>query len=596
MRHLTTSKTTGPHNKSNSTQSSKKRYGSFASKAFIATATASTSFAAYYCATALLFSSVATVNGDTTGGGDPDGTKSLFNPEKKKDDIYGIEYVGFDSYAGVELDDGTGVATNEYKVASAKVVSQALEAAGLDETGMMKGITASGGDDNTLHPKHGHRVGLGTCPVYGCPFLPLDVHYDEQVKLHLENMRKDTPTEDEQEYLLKSSGSEKAATLTLIGYKGGEMDSQINQDRALALAPYLYGNINSSTENNSDFATTRPVARLIGAFDGHATFGEKVSEYVAKTLPALLGSKLVEYDAANSKNDDEVDQQQKDLDIGKILHETFLELDATSPAEPSGGCTATLVLQLGTKIYIANAGDSRSFVGAHVTHPSSESGDSKPTTTIIFGTREDKPHLSTERVRVEHMGGTVYLPTGFLVTGKGTTRVLYKDPTTGSTSGLAMSRSIGDWDAGSVGVIPDPLIDILDINEIKKSVLDNLNGACDDKTDEVEIDPASGESVSSKGQCVTYTEKDVKIFAISATDGLLDYLPEKSIVEHVARGLYETASVNAEGGESNDEQQVSHPLLACEDLIYAAAQGWQKDKGGRYRDDIAIAITELEVE
>jgi len=596
MRHLSTSNT-GPHNRNESTQ--KKRFGSFASKAFVVTATASTSFAAYYCATAVLFSSVATVSGDASG--DLDRTKSLFNEEKKKDDIYGIEYVGFDSYAGVDLDDGTGVATKEYKAASAEAVSKALDAAGLDQTGMTKGITAADGDDNTLHPKHAHRVGLGTCPSYGCPFLPLDVHYDEQVKLHLENMRKDTPTEDEQEYLLKSSGSEKAATLTLIGYKGGELNKQINQDRALALAPYLYGNINSSSNNesNSDSATTRPVARLTGAFDGHATYGEKVSEYVAKTLPALLGSKLVEYEATSSKDGEEVDQHQKDLDIGKILAETFLELDATSPAEPSGGCTASVVLQLGTKIYIANAGDSRSFVGAYITPPSQSSNgnnsDSKPITSIIFGTREDKPHLSTERVRVEHMGGTVYLPNGFLDTGKGTTRVLYKDPTTGSTSGLAMSRSIGDWDAGAVGVIPDPLIDILDIEEIKKRVLDKLNGACDDKTDEVEIDPASGESVSSKDQCLTYTEKDVKLFAISATDGLLDYLPEQSIVDHVAKGLYETKGVNAEGGDTNDEQQVSNPLLACEDLIYAAAQGWQEDKGGRYRDDIAISVTELEV-
>lgn len=588
MRQLTTN--SGPHNKNDPKQSSKKRVGSnFASKAFIGAATATTSFAAYYCATALLFSTVPTVNGDTPGGLDK---ANIFKHELKKDDTYGVKYVGFDSYAGVELDDGTGDATKEYKAASHKVVYKALEAAGLDETGMTKGFTATGnGDDNTLHRKHGHRVGLGTCPSYGCPFLPLDVHYDETVKLHLENMRKDTPNEGEDEYLLKSSGTEKAATLTLIGYKGGELNNQINQDRALALAPYLYGNINSSSDkgNDSDSTTTQPAARLIGAFDGHATFGEKVSEYVVKTLPALLGSKLVEYDAKSG----EVDQQQKDLDIGKILHETFLELDATSPAEPSGGCTASMVLQLGTKIYIANAGDSRSFIGAHVTH----SDSSKSTTTIIFGTREDKPHLPTERDRVENMGGTVYLPNGFLDTGVGTTRVLYNDPTTGSRSGLAMSRSLGDWDAGAVGVIPDPLIDILDINDIKKGILNNLNGACDEKTGEVEIDPAGGESVSTKGECFAYTEKNVKIFAISATDGLLDYLPEQSIVGHVAKGLYDTAGVNAEGGETKgDEQRVPHLLMACEDLIYAAAQGWQKDKGGRYRDDIAIAVTELELE
>jgi hypothetical protein len=83
------------------------------------------------------------------------------------------------------------------------------------------------------------------------------------------------------------------------------------------------------------------------------------------------------------------------------------------------------------------------------------------------------------------------------------------------TSGLAMSRSIGDWDAGEVGVIPDPMIDILDMNEIKRKVLENLNKACKGET--VEIDPANGEQ-SSVDQCVTYTDKDVKIFAISATD------------------------------------------------------------------------------
>jgi len=496
------------------------RFGTFATKALVGSATAFTSYAAYYCVTALLFGSIATVNGDTA--------ERVFSAEKKRDDRYGIEYTGFDSYPGVHLDDGTGVATKEFKAASAEVVSKALDAAGLEETGMKSADVALNGNGITLHPKHAHRIGLGTCPVYGCPFLPMDVHYEEEVKAQLEQMRKNSSSdgddksssssEDEKELMmLKTSGSEKAATLTLIGYKGGKLESQINQDRSLALAPYLFWNINSPGENSNDSATTtRPVARLIGAFDGHAKYGEKVSEYVVKTLPALLGSKLVDYLNSKDKDEEEVDQQQRDHDIGRILHDTFLELDATSPAEPSGGCTASAVLQLGTKIYIANAGDSRSFVAVHITPP--PQGDDNAATAIIYGTREDKPHLSIERERVEHMGGTVYLPDGFLATGKGTTRVLYQDPMTGSTSGLAMSRSIGDWDAGAVGVVPDPLIDILDTKEIKKKVLEKLNDACKKDSEEVEIDPATGESSSSTAPCVTYTEKDVKIFALSATD------------------------------------------------------------------------------
>ena len=419
---------TNAPNNSRQKSSQKRLFGSFASKVFVATATACTSYAAYYCATALVFSSITTVSGDANGE---------FQVEKKNDSNYGIEYVGFDSYPGIHVDSRTGVATKEVKAASAAVVSKALEAAGLDKSGIMKGITAGNGSDMTLHPNHAHRKGFGTCPVYGCPFLPLDVHHDAELKAQLEKLRNAALADDG--IALKSAGSDKAATLTLIGYKGGKLEHQINQDRALALVPYSYYNINSSPggESNSESLTRRPVrvAKLIGVFDGHAKYGEKVSEYVVKILPALLGSKLINYDAMISNDDNEADQKKMDP-VSTILHETFLELDASSPADPSGGSTMSILLQLGPKIYIANAGDSRSFVAVHITPPSQSTSDrnisdTKSTTKIIFGTREDKAHLSAERARVEHMGGKVYIPHGFLDNGQGTTRVLYQDPTTG---------------------------------------------------------------------------------------------------------------------------------------------------------------------
>lgn len=559
------------------------------SKVLVATATAGASFAAYYCATALLFGSAITtsVNGETISTTTNNPSTSSYQVESKSDENYGIKYIGFDSYVGIHTDRRTGVASREETATSTAAVAKALEAAGLDKSGIVKGITPDNETGMTLHPNHVHRLGVGTCPVYSCPFLPLDVHHDANVKSQLQQLRKSSSSAVEpivvgKDSILISAGSDKAATLTLIGYKGGKVEHQINQDRALALAPYSYQNINKSDVVNQQ--QQRPAAKLIGVFDGHAKYGEKVSEYVVKTLPALLGSKLANYDPTIATNDDfdkAATEHNMEDKISWILHQTFRELDATSPARPSGGCTATILLQLGTKIYIANSGDSRSFVAVHITHPSNGS----TTTQIIFGTREDKPHLSTERKRVEHMGGKVYIPPGFIETGQGATRVLYKDPTTGSTSGLAMSRSIGDWDAGEVGVIPDPMIDILDMKEIKKKVLENLNDdTCKDTgAKEVEINPINVKPTPVVDTCVTYTEKDVKIFAISATDGLLDYLPEQDIVEHVAKGLYQTKK--AEG--------TRHPLLSCEDLIYAAAQGWEKDKGGRYRDDIAMAVADL---
>jgi serine/threonine protein phosphatase PrpC len=570
-----------PHASPKSAQSSgaASKISSFIVTAFVATTTASVSYAAYYGLTSIaLFSSIAGVAGEEA---------SVLKQEIKRDDTYNYEYVSYDTYPGIHLDDGTGVATKEVKKASINTISQAMDAAGLDENGIIKNAS---GEHITLHPMHVHRT---TCPIYGCPFLPLDVHYEEEAKEALEKMKKEALAE---ESLLKTSGCENAATLTLIGYKGGRMVDQINQDRALVLSPYMYWNIKSSGTDQDE--STKPVARLLGAFDGHAKFGEKVSEYVAKILPALLASKLVEFDASVKEGDEH-------RKMAQLLRETFLELDATSPADPSGGCTASVVLQLDSKIYVANAGDSRSFVAVHIIRP--DGGEA--TTSIIHGTREDKPHLDIERERVEHMGGTVYLPNGFAITGQGTTRVLYKDPITGSelsclcslqlvskyssirqcvgTSGLAMSRSIGDWDAGEVGVVPDPLVAILDINDIKQQVLEKLNGSCNNESKEVEID-ASGETKDSDSKCVQYSDKDIKVFAISATDGLLDYVPEDIIAKYVAKGLYDRNEMATEEGT-----RTPHPLTACENLIYTAANGWQNDKGGRYRDDIAIAVADL---
>lgn len=150
---------------------------------------------------------------------------------------------------------------------------------------------------------------------------------------------------------------------------------------------------------------------------------------------------------------------------------------------------------------------------------------------------------------------------------------------------------------------------IIETIQIKKHVLLSLKQSCD--VAEAEIDPSSGET--KQNDCPNYTEDDVKIFAVSATDGLLDYLPLDTIASHVAKGLY---------GKDEGEEKV-HPLvgaartardpvilqellsnfasrltnlqIACEDLIYAAAQGWQNDKGGRYRDDIAISIADMEM-
>ena len=79
---------------------------------------------------------------------------------------------------------------------------------------------------------------------------------------------------------------------------------------------------------------------------------------------------------------------------------------------------------------------------------------------------------------------------------------------TGMQSGLAMSRSIGDWDAGKLGVIPDPLVKVIDIPELVEAQMD---GVCQVG---IENDGIVEPACSS-------TSDDVYVFAVSATDGMM---------------------------------------------------------------------------
>lgn len=266
-------------------------------------------------------------------------------------------------------------------------------------------------------------------------------------------------------------------------------------------------------------------------------------------LPKLLGTKLLDVLKDCKSDDDEVKK------TTQVLIDTFVKLDESCPADPSGGCTASVVLKQGKKVYVANAGDSRSMVVAF--RPSTSECD------IIYISREDKPSLPDEKARVQKAGGQVYIPV------RGTSRVVYNDPITGAPTGLAMSRSIGDRAAGKIGVIPDPIVKVLDIDEIVSEKLEPVDDRYQMDENGDMSNPSAEESESD----------DVHIFVVSATDGMMDYLDEEAIVSVLAHSLY--------------DENGSHPISACEHLIYSAAQAWQQAKQGRYRDDIAIAVSVL---
>ena len=100
-----------------------------------------------------------------------------------------------------------------------------------------------------------------------------------------------------------------------------------------------------------DSSKPRPVAQLLGVFDGHAKGGELTSQYAVDHVPSLLAAKLA------SIIDQEESGSYGDSQVVEALKETFDQVDKNDPSLGSAGCTATVVLRLGQKLFIANAGD-----------------------------------------------------------------------------------------------------------------------------------------------------------------------------------------------------------------------------------------------
>lgn len=432
-------------------------------------------------------------------------------------------------------------------------------------------------------------------PRYGRPLVPQDLFFDKEVHAALKTIRKlyqtngnrasssstvttavtgsgvmamekdtdgngcsvrrveqeDKVRLDEALETLKYSGGRDQATLTLMGHKGGKMEDQINQDRAFVISPF-YFNEGLELERDSVSLSTHGTDgvknnnRLLAVFDGHSKHGELVSEYAATNLPKILSSKLDSILSASPPSTASTTPTDKSESIQKVLVDTFVEIDKTAPADPSGGCTASIILQLGHQIYVANVGDSRSLIATYT--------KSTSTVNVIYVTREDKPDIPQERERVEKMGGEVYIPPPERAKNGASSRVLVLDQMTNQMHGLAMSRSIGDWDAGKLGVIPNPTIAVLDVLELLGSV---ASGTAD-------TDVSDG---------------DVEVFAVSATDGLLDFVDIETIVKTVAHSLY--------------EEEGSHLLSACDSLISTAAMAWSKKMNWQYRDDISIAVSKI---
>jgi hypothetical protein len=78
--------------------------------------------------------------------------------------------------------------------------------------------------------------------------------------------------------------------------------------------------------------------------------------------------------------------------------------------------------------------------------------------------------------------------------------------------------------------------------------------------------------------------KKIHLFAISATDGMMDFVQSQQIADQMGRALFLAAQTGP---------ITSFPFTAAEQLIMLSANRWHKELKGKYRDDIALAVATL---
>ena len=351
-------------------------------------------------------------------------------------------------------------------------------------------------------PTSNLRSNADSCPEYGCPQYPSE--YDS-VHDTIETIRGTSLDKLRPEDFI----------MGMLTRKSNRPKPPVNQDRAVLIRPFR----TKQTTDEQDF--------FMAIFDGHGGDGHSVANYAVKAVPELLAHKFNSFlrRGENNHNDTTTTIMNED-DIREALNATMVEVDIYAPpiSAMRGGTTASVTLRRGGKLYFANVGDSRTILVSSVEQHQRHD----VTVDIPFLTRLDKPYLPDEKARIEGMGGTIKYPND----KPEQSRVWAYSSMDGETMGLAMSRSIGDWEWGAIGVIAEPLIDVLDVTDFSNA------------------------------------------FVLTASDGMWDIRKPQFFANQFAASLL---------------QRWKHPFLTC----YEVVEKVSPKKSEIYRDDITMIAMKL---
>ena len=255
---------------------------------------------------------------------------------------------------------------------------------------------------------------------------------------------------------------------------------------------------------------------IFSVLDGHGENGHLVSRFVTKYI-ATFFKKNKKMKVLKTENEVYARLKKNEYDILKrVFKHAEKDISKSSIDAQFSGTTCVIVFQIGDKIICANVGDSRAIL------VKGEKGKN-----IIPLSVDQKPDDPEEKKRIELSGGEVaqYEDDGEKA---GPFRVWAKGE---AYPGIAMSRSIGDYVASSLGVIPEPI--------------------CFEQT----------------------IDKETK-FMVIASDGIWEFLNNKKVV-NIVWPFYEKKD----------------PEGACKALIKEATDWWNKED--IVVDDITVIVVFL---
>jgi serine/threonine protein phosphatase PrpC len=179
--------------------------------------------------------------------------------------------------------------------------------------------------------------------------------------------------------------------------------------------------------------------------DGHGTYGHEVSGFIKHRLSKLMGS-----------DDSFKINPQKSL--SQSIQKCNFELKKSGIEVSFSGSTCVTVLIIGNKLWCANVGDSRAML-ARLVDNTADTRNKKQWMAVALS-RDHKPDNPDELQRILKAGGRVDSYRGNLDIDEynhplGPARVWLASQ---DIPGLAMSRSLGDTVAASVGVSCEPEI------------------------------------------------------------------------------------------------------------------------------------------